>query len=319
MTSIPVLFGRNAITSNPPYGVDLHLTSHGSDWLWAVFAVLVVTLFAYGLLGVFKRKSEERLFFITAAFDVFFLAIGYFTWASNLGNTGIDTEFHHHGFGTRQIFYSKYIAWFLAYPLLIVSYGVFAAISWPTLLSILFAQWVWILSALIGSLISSSYKWGFFTFGVVGLIYVWYSLLFTLVRSATKIDSDHRKFAYIYGGLIVLIQILYPIAWGLSEGGNVISSDSEAVFYGVLDLVLFVIIQSYFVWYTRDFDFASSGVVYAPKHAVFHTSEKPYPSPSHFTDATAVPANHIPVESTEPGAGFNEPEANVVNPNPTTV
>merc|ERR1712225_209591 len=30
---------------------------------------------------------------------------------------------------------------------------------------------------------------------------------------------------------------LYPIAWGLSEGGNVISPDSEAIFYSVLDVL----------------------------------------------------------------------------------
>ena len=31
--------------------------------------------------------------------------------------------------------------------------------------------------------------------------------------------------------------LLYPIAWGLCEGGNVIAPDSEAVFYGVLDFI----------------------------------------------------------------------------------
>lgn len=29
--------------------------------------------------------------------------------------------------------------------------------------------------------------------------------------------------------------MLYPIAWGLCEGGNVISPDSEAALYGALD------------------------------------------------------------------------------------
>jgi len=31
--------------------------------------------------------------------------------------------------------------------------------------------------------------------------------------------------------------LLYPVAWGLADGGNVISSDSEMVFYGVLDVL----------------------------------------------------------------------------------
>jgi hypothetical protein len=30
---------------------------------------------------------------------------------------------------------------------------------------------------------------------------------------------------------------MYPIAWGVCEGGNVIAPDSEAIFYGILDLL----------------------------------------------------------------------------------
>ncbi|KXT05734.1 hypothetical protein AC578_1057 [Pseudocercospora eumusae] len=35
----------------------------------------------------------------------------------------------------------------------------------------------------------------------------------------------------------LFVWMLYPIAWGLCEGGSVISADSEAVFYAVLDFV----------------------------------------------------------------------------------
>lgn len=35
----------------------------------------------------------------------------------------------------------------------------------------------------------------------------------------------------------MFLWFLYPIAWGLSEGGNVIGSDGEAIFYGVLDIL----------------------------------------------------------------------------------
>lgn len=40
--------------------------------------------------------------------------------------------------------------------------------------------------------------------------------------------------------------MLYPIAWALSEGANVISPTSEAVFYGVLDLLLGPVFLFYF-------------------------------------------------------------------------
>lgn len=37
--------------------------------------------------------------------------------------------------------------------------------------------------------------------------------------------------------MTTILWILYPIAWGVCEGGNIISPDSEAVFYGILDLL----------------------------------------------------------------------------------
>ena len=37
-------------------------------------------------------------------------------------------------------------------------------------------------------------------------------------------------------GYVVFIWMLYPVCWGLSEGGNVISVTNEMVFYGILDL-----------------------------------------------------------------------------------
>jgi bacteriorhodopsin len=40
----------------------------------------------------------------------------------------------------------------------------------------------------------------------------------------------------VAAGYTAFIWILYPVCWGLSEGGNSITVTSEMVFYGVLDL-----------------------------------------------------------------------------------
>lgn len=51
--------GNDALKSNPPTGADAHITTHGSDWLWAVFAVFAlvdIILFAWCL----KKKPGTR-------------------------------------------------------------------------------------------------------------------------------------------------------------------------------------------------------------------------------------------------------------------
>lgn len=54
--------------------------------------------------------------------------------------------------------------------------------------------------------------------------------------------------------------MLYPVAWGLSEGGNVISPTREMIWYGILDLVLGPIFLYYFVWGLRNSDYGLFGL-----------------------------------------------------------
>jgi hypothetical protein len=66
---------------------------------------------------------------------------------------------------------------------------------------------------------------------------------------------------YLRGsGFFVFITLLYPIAWACSEGGNVISPTSEAVWYSILDLLLGPIFLYYFIFGLRNTDYAAFGL-----------------------------------------------------------
>lgn len=66
---------------------------------------------------------------------------------------------------------------------------------------------------------------------------------------------------YIRGsGFVAFILLLYPICWACSEGGNVISPTSEAVWYGVLDLLLGPVFLFYFLFGLRNLDYAAFGL-----------------------------------------------------------
>lgn len=54
-------------------------------------------------------------------------------------------------------------------------------------------------------------------------------------QSAQRLGRDVYKSYMTCGVLTLFIWLLYPVAWGLCEGGNVITANDEAVFYGVLD------------------------------------------------------------------------------------
>lgn len=59
-----------------------------------------------------------------------------------------------------------------------------------------------------------------------------------------------REVRYTHGLTALWVWFLwmcYPVCWGISEGGNVISPDSEFIFYGILDCCLIPITSAFFL------------------------------------------------------------------------
>ena len=92
--------------------------------------------------------------------------------------------------------------------------------------------------------------------GIVTYIYIVYELLFSVRNRANSLGSDIHKAYLIPAALESLIWLIYPIAWGVCEGGNVIAPDSEAVFYGILDIATIICIPALLLFSLRDIDLA---------------------------------------------------------------
>lgn len=69
--------------------------------------------------------------------------------------------------------YVRYIQWFINAPLVLLALFSFVTLATPVLLIPLFFSWYLVVNGLIGALVTSSYKWGFFVFGLFGLFFVW--------------------------------------------------------------------------------------------------------------------------------------------------
>jgi bacteriorhodopsin len=73
-------------------------------------------------------------------------------------------------------------------------------------------------------------------------------------KHARGLGPDVSKAYSTLGMYTIFLWFLYPIAWGLSEGGNVIAPDSEAIFYGILDLFTKVVFGALLLWSHRKID-----------------------------------------------------------------
>ncbi|CCH43762.1 putative membrane protein [Wickerhamomyces ciferrii] len=246
--------GNQAVEINPA-NLGIGITDHGSDWFWTVFSIFGLnSLIHAGFYIIYNRSKNsdskyKSLAHVAPLGISAILAYTYYTLASNLGWTGVETEFNHIEIddNVRQIFYARYIGWFLSFPLLfyqfefnLLSQNILTSADFFQIFNKLFltiaSTEVFVLGLLIGSLIKSTYKWGYWTFGVSAQI-------FTIIVFTTKQFNSNNGSKSLLSKLLIpffiIVYILYPVNWGLSEGGNVIQPDSEGVFYGVLDLVLF--------------------------------------------------------------------------------
>jgi bacteriorhodopsin len=159
----------------------------------------------------------------------------------------------------------------------------------PTIAYVILIDWVMVVTGLVGALVRSTYKWGYYAFGCAALFYIVYMLAWEARRHANAMGKDVGR-AFLYcGALTTFLWMLYPIAWGLCEGGNLIAPDSEAIFYGILDVLAKPVFGALLIWGHRGIDPARLGLHihdYTEKDAQFDGREKRAGPPANGTNAT---------------------------------
>lgn len=135
-----------------------------------------------------------------------------------------------------------------------------AGLPWPTILYTILIDEIMIVTGLVGALVASSYKWGYFVFAMFALFFICYNVIFVGIKASRHISKEVGNVYFQCGAWTMFLWFIYPIAWGLCEGGNVISSDGEAVFYGVLDLLAKPVFGAILLFGHRNIDPAVLGL-----------------------------------------------------------
>ncbi|OTA68700.1 family A G protein-coupled receptor-like protein [Hypoxylon sp. EC38] len=184
---------------------NLEITNHGSDWYYAVCALMGACTILFMALS-FMKPQEDRIFHYITAGITGVACIAYFAMGSNLGQTPIQAEFVRPSSRWR-FFYARYIDWVITTPLLLLDLLLTAGVPTPAILTTLLADEIMIVGILD-------------FFGTAALFFIAYELLFDARRHAQTLGGDAKKTFMLCGVFLILIWFLYPIAWGLSEGGN---------------------------------------------------------------------------------------------------
>ena len=67
----------------------------------------------------------------------------------------------------------RYIQWFISLPLLLLELLLATGLSVSDISLAGFAAAVLVVNGLVGALIPSDYKWGYYVFGACAMIYIW--------------------------------------------------------------------------------------------------------------------------------------------------
>ncbi|EXK93866.1 hypothetical protein FOQG_05048 [Fusarium oxysporum f. sp. raphani 54005] len=249
-----VIFARNdALDVNPQSG-DARLSDAGSDWLWAVTAIYIVSFLAYFALS-FKPRNNERIFHYLFTITLFVGAIAYFSIASGIAYSVVPTQRNLGRALSYQIYFAKYINWVVAFPIIILALGLMSGVSWATILFNIFLAWIWIISYLCSAYTTTSYKWGFFGFGTFAYLMLAFQTLHPGRTSAARLglSRDYLMLA----GWVNLLWMLYPIAYGISDGGNVVGVTGSFIFFGILDVLLIPGLAFAFMFLSRRWDYGA--------------------------------------------------------------
>lgn len=122
----------------------------------------------------YTTHRRRRIFHYFAMAVLFITGTYYFVMASNLGYTAVLVEFRVNAIvanpiipRTRQIFYTRWIGYFINFTLIWLALTLLSGVGWANIFFTMGLTMLWALMFLLGALVRSSYKWGFFTLALV--------------------------------------------------------------------------------------------------------------------------------------------------------
>ena len=219
----------------------------------------------------FTVHESKRVFHYLFTVALLVGVVSYFAQASNLAWSAVDQADHISNGLSRQIFFAKYINWAVAFPSLSLALGLVAGVSWTTIMTNIFLSWYWVLTYIAAAYTTTDYKWGFFTFGTFGYIILAMSTLNESRESAAKLGVGRD---YVMLSVWVNVMwVLFPVAFALSDGGNIIGITGSFIFFGVLDILMVPVTTFLFLALARKWDFTKLDLAFSEYRGVRQSDE----------------------------------------------
>lgn len=216
-----------AADAAPDVFVPNRINAFGSTCLWIGFACMFVSCL-YFLQAAMSRKASDRTFEMLTFFICAIASLAYLVMASGHGYIQLGHA--------QPLYYARYVDWLLTTPLMLWDLLELAGADGSVIFIAVTMDALMICAGLIGALlIEHQIRWAFFVFGCVFFLFVVNDLVAHM--NSNQFGSAAQA---VYGNvtkLTIVMWTLYPVAWALTEGTDIIGANAACLMYTVLDVI----------------------------------------------------------------------------------
>lgn len=143
---------------------------------------------------------------------------------------------------------------------MITAIGIFSGVSWSTIIYNVALSWVFVGTYLCSALTATHYKWGYFAFGTYAYLLLSLSLLRTGMTTSKRLNIKSHYLPIT--SWLIFMWLLYPIAYGVADGGNKIGVTEGFIFFGVLDCLTVPLLSSGILMMAMKWDYRAMNIYF---------------------------------------------------------
>ncbi|PLB37569.1 opsin family protein [Aspergillus candidus] len=225
-----------------PFFQELHSTGHRT--LWVVTVLMAISSVVFYVLAA-RVPLPRRVFHTITSIITTISFIIYLAMATGEGTTFKHDILRHankhvpdtHDDIFRQVFYLRYINWFLTEPLLLFNLSLVSGLPGAHLLTAVAGDYVMLASGLLGTFAGhTARRWVWFTISAIGYLVTVYQIGVNGSRAARRKDPQTKRLFGSMAGATLLVRALYPVAIAGGALALKLGVDTESVLFAILDI-----------------------------------------------------------------------------------
>lgn len=205
----------------------LHKTSFGVAFLWISFACMFLSS-CYFLQRAMARKATDRLFEFVTFLITGIASLAYLVMAAGFG-------VHHNG-TNQPFYYARYIDWVFTTPLMLWDLMELVGAPSSNIFCVVGLDVLMIVAGMLGAMCERhQVRWAFFVLGCLFFLIILNELSQLMNKGA--VSQAAQQVYQTAARLTIVMWTLYPVAWALTEGADVVGPDMTCLMYCVLDVI----------------------------------------------------------------------------------